>query len=281
MQVRLAQEMGLCFGVRRAIQLVDRLVADGQRVAILGPLVHNPQVLASLKARGVETVDSIDEVRGGTVVVPSHGAPPEVFEAARSKGLDVVDATCPHVKLAQRAAKTLAGAGFDVIVMGDRSHTEVRGIIGWASGRVHVVSGPSELDNLSLGDKVGVLAQTTQPEEKLQAVAKAVVDRLSGLREVRVVNTICRATAVRQAAAAELADEADVILVVGGRTSANTRRLVEICRQRGVEAHQIEDADEVERAWLIGRKTIGVTAGASTPDEVVQSVVERVLALGD
>lgn len=282
MQVKLAREMGFCFGVRRAVGLVEKLVADGGGVVVLGELVHNPRVVASLRAKGVRTAASVDDVPQGTVVIPSHGAPPGVFEEAQRKGLDVVDATCPFVRLAQKAAQELMDRGFQVIVVGDPAHTEVIGIVGWAGGRAHVVSGPDDLASLSLASRVGVLAQTTQPLSNLRTVANRMLsESLGELKELRVVNTICSATAARQAAASELAQQADLVVVVGGKTSANTRRLVEICRRAGGETHQVEGAGDVRREWLLGRDVVGVTAGASTPDEVISEVVEAILAIGN
>lgn len=281
MQVKLAREMGFCFGVRRAIEMVEKLGAKGGRVAVLGALVHNPQVIAWLQEQGVETVKSVDEVQKGTLVIPSHGAPPEVFARARARGLDVVDATCPFVRAAQRAAAALVRDSFQVILVGDRDHTEVKGIVGWTGGKTRVVAGPNGLAAISLAGKVGIVAQTTQTVENLKAVVDRVVECcLAEVRELRVVNTICSATVARQAAVAELASEVDIVLVVGGRTSANTRRLLEIARQAGVPAYQVEAADEVQKEWLTGRREVGVTAGASTPDDVVQEVVQAILALG-
>lgn len=263
------------------MEMVEKLTAGARQVAVLGALVHNPQVVAELRARGVRMAPSVDEVASGVLVIPSHGAPPDVFEAARRKGLDVVDATCPFVRVAQKAAQGLVAEGFQVIVLGDQAHTEVKGIVGWAGGKAVVVGGPDEVDSLRLASKVGIVAQTTQPLERLQALAARVVNAsLAEVKELRVVNTICSATAARQAAAAELGGEVDLIVVIGGRTSANTRRLLEICRGAGVEAHQVEDAAELDEKWLVGRATVGVTAGASTPDTVIRDVVERILSLG-
>lgn len=279
--MKLAREMGFCFGVRRAVEMVEKLTADGRPVSVLGALVHNPQVVAELRTRGVRMVAGVDEVQSGTLVIPSHGAPPEVFETARRKALDVVDATCPFVRVAQKAAEELAAEGFQVILLGDRAHTEVKGIVGWAGGKALVVSGPDEIDLSRLANRVGIVAQTTQPLERLQALANRVVNASLGeLKELRVMNTICSATAARQAAVVELAGEVDVVVVVGGKTSANTRRLLEICRAAGVEAHQVEEAGELDEKWLAGRETVGVTAGASTPDKVTRDVVERILLLG-
>lgn len=279
--MKLAKEMGFCFGVRRAVEMVEKVTADGRPVSVLGALVHNPQVIAELRTRGVRMVASVDEVKNGTLVIPSHGAPPEVFEMARRKALDVVDATCPFVRVAQKAAEELAAEGFQVILLGDQAHTEVKGIVGWAGGKAVVAGDPDEIDLSRLANRVGIMAQTTQPLERLQALANRVVNESLGeLKELRVMNTICSATAARQAAAVELAGEVDVMVVVGGKTSANTRRLLEMCRAAGVEAHQVEEAGELDEKWLTGRETVGVTAGASTPDKVTRDVVERILLLG-
>ncbi len=279
-EVVLAREMGFCFGVRRAVELAQRAGGQGP-VSTLGPLVHNAQVVEHLEHHGIRVAEGLDAVPSGTVVIASHGASPELALTAEARGLSVVDATCPMVRATQREAAGLANEGFLVIVFGDPHHAEVQGILGWGRGRAMVVSAPEELEALPAGRKVALVAQSTQSAAAFQGMAQRLMaERLPESTEVRVYNTICDATAKRQAAAAALARAVPVIIVVGGRDSANTRRLAEICTREGAVAHQIEQAAELDPAWVIGHPRVGVTAGASTPDWVVNEVIEALHRLG-
>ncbi|MCL5026728.1 MAG: 4-hydroxy-3-methylbut-2-enyl diphosphate reductase [Chloroflexi bacterium] len=280
MQIVLAKEMGFCFGVRRAVELASR-ASGGGAVATLGALVHNAQVVRHLEDRGIRVADELSQIASGTLVIASHGAAPAVTQAAEARGLSVVDATCPMVRATQRKAERLANEGFTVIVFGDPHHAEVRGILGWGQGRATVVSRVEELATLPRARRIALLAQSTHSAEAYQAIAQRLLEqRMADCIEIRVYNTICDATAKRQAAAAGLAHEVEVIIVVGGRDSANTRRLAEICTREGAIAHQIEEAAELDPAWVAGRIRVGVTAGASTPDWVVQEVIEALQRLG-
>lgn len=279
MRVRLAREMGFCFGVKRAVSLAEDIASRSSGVTVLGSLVHNPQVVRSLGEKGVGMVEDVAAIQYGTLVIPSHGAPPSVAVEARAKGLTVVDATCPFVRVAQMAAADLSNHGFQVIVLGDREHTEVKGIVAWANGKALVVAEADDLNAVDLEAKLGVLAQTTQTVDKLRQLVHRLVDHhFTDIKDLRVLNTVCGATAARQAAALELANEVSVIIVVGGRASANTRRLLEICQAAGCLSHQVEGPEELESAWFVGVSDVGVTAGASTPENVVHEVVERILS---
>lgn len=276
MKVKVARFAGVCYGVERALKLaVEASTKDGP-VRTLGPLIHNPQAVDALTAQGVEVASSLDEVAEGTVVIRSHGVDPDTISAALAKGLDVVDATCPHVSKAHEAAQGLAEDGYSVVIVGEADHPEVAGIRAHAGGEALVVQSADELPERMPSKRVGVVVQTTQSESKLAEVVSALLPRV---RELRVHNTICAATSKRQESAAELADSVDVVVVVGGHNSGNTTRLVDICRAVNARTYHVETADELRPEWFTGAKSVGVTAGASTPDEQMQGVIRAIESL--
>ncbi|HPZ43018.1 MAG TPA: bifunctional 4-hydroxy-3-methylbut-2-enyl diphosphate reductase/30S ribosomal protein S1 [Bacillota bacterium] len=273
MEIRLASKAGFCFGVKRAIDLA-RATLDNKEgpVYSLGPLIHNPQVVSYLAQMGLEKIHDLGEIEEGTLVIRSHGVGPALLETAREKGLDIVDATCPYVRRAQDLARQLAGENIQVVVVGDKAHPEVQGIIGWTSGKAMVVENPEEAAELTVAGPIGVVAQTTQPQENFDKVVDIL--RKTGA-EVRVCNTICNATAERQKAALDLARQVDVMVVVGGKNSANTRKLASLCHASGTRTYHIEEAGQLDPAWFQGVKVAGLTAGASTPDWIIEEVMRR------
>lgn len=278
MEIKLAREMGFCFGVRRAVEMMEQEAAGGRPIASLGSVVHNPQVVGRLSERGVAVVRSLDEVGERRLAITAHGVAPSVYEDAERRGLEVIDTTCPIVTRAQQWAKRMVESGFALIVFGDPQHKEVRGILGWAGGKAITLQDEAEIDSLpdDLPSKIAVLAQTTHTEAKFTSfIHRLLQRRLHRISELRVINTLCNATTGQQAAALELAQEVDVIIVVGGRESANTRHLAEICAETGVPTHHIETAAEIDPAWFTPATRVGVTAGASTPDFAIAEVVER------
>lgn len=275
MEIIVAENAGLCFGVKRALELVAR-AAEGRRVATLGALIHNPQEVERLEARGIHRVRALAEVEEGAVVLSAHGADPAVEEEARARGLEVIDATCPFVRRAHGRIRALAEEGYAVVILGDPGHREVEGLAARAGGRADIVTREEEAAALPFRDKYGLVVQTTQRPEALRAVAGALAERC---RELRVFNTICEATMGRQDSARRLAEQVDLMLVVGGRNSANTARLREICAATGTATHHIETAAELEPHWLEGAERVGVTAGASTPEWIIEQVVARLRGL--
>ena len=275
--IEVARHAGVCYGVERALDLAHRAAAEAVApVQTLGPLIHNPRVVDELAREGVGLAAGLDGVRGGTVVIRAHGVVPEVVDEARSRGLAVIDATCPYVKKVHAAAERLCREGYQLIVLGEAGHPEVEGIMGHADGRARVVSDASDLEGLELARRVGVVVQTTQTDERLAEVVAALAPRV---QELVVVNTICKATHERQESAAELARRADAMFVVGGKNSGNTRRLAQICAAACPGTHHIESAAEIDPSWLSGCALIGVTAGASTPAAHIREVTERVRAI--
>ncbi|OUO87969.1 4-hydroxy-3-methylbut-2-enyl diphosphate reductase [Gordonibacter urolithinfaciens] len=279
MKVVRAAYAGACYGVQRALDLALKAVEDGGCAYTLGPLIHNPQVVAQLAECGVRAVDSVEDVAGaGTVVIRSHGVTPEVKRSVAACGLPLVDATCPHVARAQRAAADLAEQGRHVVVVGEEGHPEVEGLVACAreaGAPVSVVAGPDDLPE-TLEGPVGVVVQTTQTREALDAVVAALEER--GV-QLLVKNTICFATRQRQEAAAALAGEVDAMVVIGGRNSSNTTRLADICAAACSHTHHVESPDEIDPAWLAGCAVVGVTAGASTPEEQIEAVATLLEAL--
>jgi 4-hydroxy-3-methylbut-2-enyl diphosphate reductase len=272
MKVVVARHAGICYGVERALKMAAEAATTADRVATLGPLIHNPQAVAALQERGVGVASSLDEIEQGTVVIRSHGVDPAVIEQAERKGLAVVDATCPFVRAAHTCAAELAASGYAVVIVGESDHPEVEGILAHAGGEAVIVEHAADLP-ARLPRRIGVVVQTTQQLETLREVVEDLLPRTA---ELRVCNTICSATAKRQTAAAELADEVDVIVVVGGHNSGNTTRLTEICRARNPRTHHVETAAELDPAWFAGAAAVGVTAGASTPDEQIQGVISAI-----
>jgi 4-hydroxy-3-methylbut-2-enyl diphosphate reductase len=277
-EIVVARYAGYCYGVERALRITEEALegAEGP-VASLGPIIHNPSVVGHLEERGVRVVDDAREAAAGTLIVRTHGVPPEVVEGARARDINLVDATCPFVAVAQRKAASLREAGYTVVILGERDHPEVAGLEGFAGEGAVVVEDAAGLPLTQLrGKRIGVVVQTTQTRANLASVAAALAPVA---RELLVFNTICDATEKRQSAACELAAEVDVVVVVGGRNSANTARLAQLCRAIESRTHHIESAAELEPAWFAGARRIGVTAGASTPDEEIEATVAALQAL--
>ena len=274
MKVEKARELGFCFGVRRAISIIEGATGSAG-IVTLGPIVHNKTVVARLKALGVGVVDDIGSLKGGVIAISSHGISPQTLDMLNAGGVEVIDTTCPIVRSAQKAARRLANAGFGIIIFGEASHPEVRGLLGWA-GCNAIASMDAEVVSLdSLPKRIGIMAQTTQSRGEFTAFVNRLNERLLlHSQEIRVINTLCQETQKRQLAAVELAATSDLMIVVGGHNSANTRRLAEVC-QHIVETYHIENASEIEAAWLKGKRSVGITAGASTPDEAIEQVMSR------
>jgi 4-hydroxy-3-methylbut-2-enyl diphosphate reductase len=270
MDVKIARTAGFCWGVRRTVDQV-MAVADQASgpVVTLGPIIHNPQAVARMREKGVGTVNAIAEVAlGTTVVVRTHGAVQSELEAAKARGLEVVDGTCPYVKYPQAMAQRLSKEGYHLVIVGDANHAEVKGVVSYAEGPCTVVKPGGPIPVIK-DKKVAVVAQTTCIGADFERVVGALALRH---KEVRAVNTICNDTEERQADARALAAEVDAVVVVGGKNSANTRHLAEICRAIQPRTWHVETEDELEAAWFEGCRVVGLSAGASTPDWVVEGV---------
>jgi 4-hydroxy-3-methylbut-2-enyl diphosphate reductase len=280
MQILLAKDMGFCWGVRRAIDIMEHAADQYGEIISVGPIVHNPQVVAELEEKGVRLGQPEDASR--PVAITAHGVGPQVLEEVHATGAEVIDGTCPIVTRSQRWARRMAEQGFSVLVFGDPDHREVRGVIAWAGDKAIPVRDGDPLPD-PFPNRVALISQTTQtPERFAQFVAQVMAGHVNDITEMRLINTLCHVTSNQQVAARELAQECDMMLVVGGRASANTRHLLEVVQAEGVRAYHIETADEIEPEWLRDVDRLGVTAGASTPDSAVEAVVERArqLAVG-
>ncbi len=271
-----ALHTGFCFGVRRAIEKLEGIARERGGIETLGAVVHNQQVLERLRDIGVNVVSDVDSIHGKAVVTSSHGIPPVLEERIRERGIEPIQTTCPNVRRAQSAAAQLAERGFFVIVYGDAAHPEVRGILGWAGDNGLATTSEQALAGLDpMPKKIGILSQTTQVPSSFKEFVKSIIDLgLQKNSEINVIDTICHDLRDRQVAALDLARRADLMIVVGGRSSANTNRLAELCA-RATETHHIETAAEIQPGWLSGKKHIGVTSGASTADETVEEVMRR------
>ena len=280
MRIEKADKTGFCFGVRRAVNILERIAREHGGVETLGAVVHNEQVLQRLAGIGVRVAKGLEDIKGDIVATSSHGVTPELEEKIRARHIDVISTTCPFVRRAQVAARRLAESGFFVVVYGDVDHPEVKGILGWARDK-----GIATIDEKFMAEfdwpprRLGILSQTTQIPAHFAEFAKRVIDcALTKDSEIRIIDTICHDIRERQAAAVELAGRVDLMLVVGGRSSANTNRLAELCAT-AAGTYLIETAEEIQASWLQGRNSIGVTAGASTDEQTVDEVLTRLNAM--
>jgi 4-hydroxy-3-methylbut-2-enyl diphosphate reductase len=280
MEILLANDMGFCWGVRRAIDIMEKATEERGEIVSLGPIVHNPQVVRELEDKGVRASNKPPYDNSLPVAITAHGAGPEVLQEARTRGAEVIDTTCPIVTRSQRWAKKMAEAGFTVVVFGDARHREVKGVLGWAgSHSLALQDGDSIPDGLP--SRLAIISQTTQsPERFADFVSRLMREHVDAISELRVINTLCDVTSSQQAAASELAEEVDLMFVVGGHNSANTKHLLEVCREEGASAYHVESPAEVKTEWLKGCKRVGITAGASTPDSTVEAVIRRIQRLG-
>ncbi|MGE4271691.1 MAG: bifunctional 4-hydroxy-3-methylbut-2-enyl diphosphate reductase/30S ribosomal protein S1 [Desulfitobacterium sp.] len=270
MKIIRAEKAGFCFGVKRALDMAERTVVSSS-AASLGPLIHNKQVVEKMEKQGVRVVGEVKETQNGdTLIIRSHGVPPDIYQEAQRLQVEVVDATCPFVQKAQRLAAE-ASKSSQVIVVGDRQHPEVQGILGWAGIKSIAIETLEEAMELPFYEKLSVLAQTTQPAANFHSIVE---ELRKHTQELKVHNTICNATEERQTVARELAGKVDVMIVVGGKNSANTRKLAGICAEH-TKTYLIETADELENNWFEGVETVGLTAGASTPDWIIEEVYNK------
>jgi (E)-4-hydroxy-3-methyl-but-2-enyl pyrophosphate reductase len=314
-EIRLAKEMGMCFGVRDTLKLIDEAGKSRPRIDTLGTLVHNPQLVEKLSGQGIEVVKGLGDVAAPTVAVTAHGAAPEVYKRAEEAGLELIDTTCPLVTRVHETAKRMMQEGYWVIVYGDEPHPEVQGILGWANSvldepqdsvdadgekpksklrswnarRAICAKSVEEIDAALEASgtpaakirRIALISQTTQNTEWFKQFVRDVIGRfLEHGCEVRAHNTICLPTALRQPAALDLAKDVDVMVVVGGYESANTRHLRDIAAEF-CPAYHIERAEQLQEEWFEGVKTVGVTAGASTPDYVIKEVVDALEEMSD
>jgi 4-hydroxy-3-methylbut-2-enyl diphosphate reductase len=278
MKVLVAEKCGFCPGVRNAINLAKKTLEQEKDVSSLGHIIHNEDVVSQLSEDGLKTVDSIDVVQAGTVLIRSHGATQEELDKINQKGLKIVDATCVLVKRVQKIARQLYEEGYQVVIIGDANHPEVKAVVGFSQD-VQVVGTPDDLDKLSKSRKLGVICQTTQSPGHFADMIAAIAKR--GFTEMKIINTLCRETMERQTAAVKLCREVDIMFVLGGLHSANTRKLAELCKNHNLQTYHLQNWTELDTTLLSGKATAGVTAGASTPDAVIQEFVRNLERFGE
>ncbi|HTW84990.1 MAG TPA: 4-hydroxy-3-methylbut-2-enyl diphosphate reductase [Candidatus Sulfotelmatobacter sp.] len=280
MIIKRAKTQGFCFGVAITVKKAEEAVErDGSNVTTLGHVVHNPQMVAQLEAKGLKNAHSVDEIESGTMFVRAHGLPVETFEKAAAKGLTVIDATCPMVTKIHVQAEKLRDEGYKIIVIGDASHPEVKGTLSHVPG-AWCIQGVDDIEKLPRASRVGVVVQSTWSGPGFSEIVRKLSEKYY---EVRAVNTICTDTKNRQSEVVDLAHDVEVMVVVGGKTSANTKHLAELAAINGARAYHIEGPDELDAAWFAGVSTAGLMSGASTPGWLVEQVADRmdVLANGN
>lgn len=285
-EVLKAQSAGFCAGVKRVFKLAEEALQssaeeekDSEALYSLGPIVHNEAVVKYFEERGLKVVNALEDIPPGKgrVIVRSHGVGPRVKKEAAERGLTIIDGTCPLVERVQQLAARLVDEGLQVVIVGERDHPEVKALLEWAGGQAIVVADADEAQAIKEYDRLGLLCQTTQTEENYRAVGAVLLNKA---RELRAYNTVCKATRLRQAEASELARQVEVMVVVGSHSSANCRQLARVCSASGTPTHFVENASQLDPEWLRGKQKVGVTAGASTPEWIIEEVVGKMLEMG-
>jgi len=276
MEIKTAEHAGTCFGVKNAIDIAFEAAerTNGKNICIIGELVHNPNVVADLQSKGVKTINNVNELKeGDNLIIRAHGELKEVYDYCENNKINLIDASCPFVKKAQKIAEELEKDDYQVMLLGDPDHPEVKALVDRAKNAI-VISDPDNMnkDKIKEHNRIGILSQTTQPREKLN---KLIVNILDHQKEIKIHNTICNATSNRQKSAVKLCSESDLMVVIGGKNSANTKNLFEICSNH-IKTYWISDKDELKKEWFKGKNNMGITAGASTPDYVIKEVIEKI-----
>ena len=272
MQVIVADNCGFCPGVRNAISMAEKVLETQKTVYSLGQLIHNKDVVDELADKGLKTVENVDEIHNGTVLIRSHGAAPAQIEQLKKRGLNIIDATCVLVKRVQKLAAELASEGYKIVVIGDENHPEVKAVVGCANDVV-VIGSENDIHKLPEDARLGILGQTTQGHEQFGKIVGAIA--AGGFRELKIINTLCRETINRQKAAIKLCKQVDVMFVLGGLNSANTRKLVELCKMYNPQTFHLQNWSEFDKRMVFHKQKAGVTAGASTPDWIIDEFVEN------
>jgi 4-hydroxy-3-methylbut-2-enyl diphosphate reductase len=280
MKIEKADKLGLCFGVRRAIKLLKETAGKYGGIETLGPVAHNRLLVEALANLGIKPINHLDQAQGRILAITTHGTSPAILSEIKARHIRIIDTTCPIVRKAQNAARELAEAGFDVFIFGDEKHSEVKGLLGWTGDK-----GIAALDVKQIyksgrsPSRLGIISQTTQTQSAFTEFFRQLMETVGpNIEEIRLLNTLCKVTQGQQEAALKLARKSQLMIVIGGSNSANARHLVEICSPL-VETHLVETADGVDASWLVGKHHIGITAGASTPDEAVEELIGKLRSL--
>ena len=271
-KITIAKSAGFCFGVKRAIDLAQDIASKNSDVYTFGPLIHNPQEVARLEKENIKVVEDYSKIEKGVLVLRTHGIPLDIYEnLSKKENIKIVDAACPFVKKAQDIIKELSKDSEQIVIVGEKKHPEVVALVSYGKGKCLVVEDKDDVKNVKKTDIIYIVSQTTQSPKKFEEI----VNEISKISQVKVFNTICRATFDRQSAAAKLAKEVNVMIVIGGKNSGNTTRLYQICSNI-TKTYHIEDVDEIEPAWFDKVESVGITAGASTPDWIIENIKGRI-----
>jgi 4-hydroxy-3-methylbut-2-enyl diphosphate reductase len=279
-KIEKAEKLGLCFGVRQAINMLKEAANKYGEIETLGPLAHNRLLVEALADLGIKPINHPDQAQSRILAITTHGASPAILPEIKARHIHVIDTTCPIVRKAQITAKELAEAGFDVIIFGDAEHSEVKGLLGWTGDRGIAALNMQQINmSVKSPSRLGIISQTTQTQSAFTEFVRQLIGMIGPkIEEMRLVNTLCKVTQGQQEAALRLARKSQIMIVIGGSNSANARHLVEICSPL-VETHLVETAEEVDNSWLVGKHHIGITAGASTPDEAVEELISKLKSL--
>ena len=309
MKVLVAEKCGFCHGVKSAIDTAEKILARENDVYSLGPIIHNRDEVERLAKAGLKTVESVEEIQSGTVIIRSHGAAPEQVAKLKEKGINIVDATCVLVKRLQHIAEDLESDGYKVVIIGDENHPEVRAVMGCVKDVV-VLADESDLHKIPENTKLGIVCQTTQspncfgrmlgaiqsrqglpqtawdlfvkqPEKSFILTSRALTEGRCSFGELKVINTLCKEAIKRQTSAVQLCKQVDVMFVLGGLKSANTQRLAELCKKHNSQTYHLQNWNELDKKVLLGKNTAGVTAGASTPEWIIAEFVKNLEAFDD
>ena len=277
MEIMTAKTAGFCFGVKRAIDIAFQIAMEKRKgIYTLGPIIHNPQVVDKLKEKGIIPIENIKAKKDiRALIIRTHGIPLKLSKEISSKGYEIIDATCPFVKKAQYYAKLLSEEGYQVIILGEKNHPEVKSLMSYVVDNAIVIDGKTSLPKLR--SRVGIVVQTTQP---LDVLKKVLSEAIVHAKEIKVYNTICNSTALRLKETENMANKVDVMFVVGGKNSANTTQLTKLCKSLSVPTHHIETSSEIRKEWIEKAKKIGITAGASTPKWIIKEVEKRIRHIG-
>lgn len=278
-KIKIAKSSGFCFGVKRAIDLAEKVASRNKKVYTFGPLIHNPQEVKRLDKEGIKVIEDYSKIKNGILVLRTHGIEQEIHEKlSKKKNIDIIDATCPFVKRAQDIVKKLSCKNEQIIIVGEKTHPEVIALVSYGKGKCVVVEDKKDIKKIRKTDIIHVVSQTTQSPKQFNNI----VECISKMSKVKIYNTICRATFDRQSSAEALAKEVEIMIVIGGKNSGNTRRLYQIC-SKVVKTHHIENVEEIKKSWFNSKSIVGITAGASTPNWIIDNIkrrIEEILKLG-
>ncbi len=274
MKIRIAKNSGFCFGVKRAIKMAMDKSEKYNKLSTLGPIIHNPQMVSKLENQGVKSIESLEESSGEPIIIRSHGITSSTYNQLHKMNVEIIDATCPYVKNAQESGAKLSKEGYTVFIVGSANHPEVKAISSYIDGESYIVKTPEEIPKKNFS-KIGVVCQTTQQFSKLEAIVQKLIHQS---KEIRIINTICTATTLRQESTRKLAQDCDIMIVIGGKNSSNTKMLAVISKEF-IPTYHIETENEIKEKWFKNVENIGLTAGASTPDWIITNVYNKIINL--